>query len=124
MIKNISSLKAYEALNSSSSNSIILDVRTVRELYESGTCGVKNTLHIEYDFYNEENFISNLVDKISDKDLAVFLICRSGKRSCQAALLMRNNGYLDCANIEDGFIGNDYGAGWVKNKLPIKPYIG
>jgi rhodanese-related sulfurtransferase len=123
MVKTISSVRAYEDLSSLDSKSILIDVRTSSELSESGVCAVPNILHIEYNV-NESNFIVQVLNKIRDRRKKIFLICRSGKRSHKAGLVMQDNGYLDCLNIEDGFIGNESGSGWINNKLPITVYIG
>lgn len=45
------------------------------------------------------------------KDAAVFLICRSGQRSRDAAILLTGAGYQNCYNVTGGFEGDKDAAG-------------
>ena len=64
------------------------------------------------------DFLEIVKKKINNKDLSIFIICRSGKRSLNAAKLMENNGYKNCYNIEDGMEGSYIDCGWIRNNLP------
>ncbi len=45
------------------------------------------------------------------KDTAVFLLCRSGQRSRDAAILLTAAGYKHCYNVAGGFEGDKDSAG-------------
>lgn len=45
------------------------------------------------------------------KDAAVFLLCRSGQRSRDAAILLTAAGYKHCYNVAGGFEGDKDSAG-------------
>ncbi|HKP70025.1 MAG TPA: rhodanese-like domain-containing protein [Pyrinomonadaceae bacterium] len=49
-----------------------------------------------------------------DKARDVFLICRTGRRSAEAASRLRSLGFENVVNVEGGF------EAWKKNKLPVE----
>ena len=87
-------------------------------------------------FISWQNFPSMIVNEFFEKEIVkaglkkndhLYFLCRSGKRSLQAARYMLNKGYLYCFNIEDGFEGNKNSSyhrskinGWKFNQLPWK----
>jgi rhodanese-related sulfurtransferase len=117
MVKEISSNSAFSLLNTIN-NSILIDVRTKVELQEIGVASVPRILFVEYDSSHESYFIDIVKQKINNKNMSIFIICRSGKRSLNAAKLMENNGYKNCYNIEDGMEGGYIEGGWIRNNLP------
>ena len=57
--------------------------------------------------------------------MRIFLICRSGKRSAEAAEILNKDGYRNLFNVNDGFEGNkdkdghrNSINGWRFNNLP------
>jgi len=46
------------------------------------------------------------MDKSSDKDAPILLLCRSGVRSKYAAIALTEAGYKTCYNISGGFEGD------------------
>jgi phage shock protein E len=77
------------------SGAMIIDVRTSEEFMEGAYPGARN---IPVD--DLEGFLGEIGPK--DKPLVVY--CASGARSCQAAALLRMNGYADVTDV--GGIGN------------------
>lgn len=65
----------------------IIDVRTESE-YESGH--VKNSINIPLNILEKE-----ILDRYPDKGEKLYLYCRSGNRSAQAARLLVSNGYFN-----------------------------
>lgn len=74
---------------------VILDVRTPAE-FNAGH--IKNAINI--DFYNP-SFYANL-DKQLDKSKPIYIYCRSGNRSMQAARAMVQRGYKVVIDLKGG----------------------
>ena len=77
------------------SDSVIIDVRERRE-YENGH--IKNAINIPLSELRER------VDEIP-KEKPVYLHCRTGQRSYNAALALKNLGYNNIYNITGSFLG-------------------
>lgn len=90
-------ITAQEAIDmmASEENYIILDVRTPAE-YESGH--IPGAINLA----NETIFSSN-IPELPDKDQRIFVYCRSGNRSKQAAAKLVKLGYTNI--VEFGGIG-------------------
>ncbi len=134
MIKEINSMKAYSILQQSE-NALLIDVRSSMEFkYVGHPC---NAIHIPLkeppDWEISANFINNvqaeLKKNFSDiqniSNINILLLCRSGKRSKEAALMLEGEGYSNIINIIDGFEGdkdtNNHRSiinGWRFNNLP------
>ena len=73
------------------------------------------------------NFESEILESGINKQDAIFLICRSGNRSSDAAEFLTSRGFTNCFNVKDGFegeIGPSHQRstinGWKYSKLPWK----
>lgn len=77
------------------SNAYIIDVREVRE-YENGH--IKGAKNIP---------LSQLRERVNEipKDVTVYLHCRTGQRSYNAALALQNLGYKNLYNVTGSFLG-------------------
>jgi len=133
-ILNITSIECFKKLLEIS-NSYLIDVRTKPEWEFIGVPDLssinKKTIFISWHVYPEmkinslfENQLIKLNIKKTDK---LFLICRSGSRSFQAAKFLSSFGYHHCFNITDGFEGEKNNLnqrstinGWKYNNLPWK----
>ena len=133
-VQNITSVECFNQLSAISS-SYLIDVRTKPEWEFIGvpdlTSFNKKTIFISWHVYPEmkinslfENQLIKLNIKKTDK---LFLICRSGGRSFQAAKFLSSFGYHYCFNITDGFEGEKNNLnqrstinGWKRNNLPWK----
>ena len=115
MIKEISSSGAYAILQESA-DAVLIDVRTKMEYEYVGH--PKDSIHIALKEPPEWKVFSNFVHDVSSKlkkkffgvddlsSIQIFLICRSGKRSNEAALLLEADGYKYIFNVFDGFEGD------------------
>lgn len=76
----------------------IVDVREVREFENGHIKGAKNIP------------LSQLRDRVNEipKDAPVYLHCRTGQRSYNAALVLQNLGYNNVSNITGSFLGLSY----------------
>ena len=81
----------------SDSNSVTLDVRTPDEF---NTSRIPNSINI--DFYNPQLFMEE-VQKL-DKDATYFVYCRTGVRSANSCLLMKELGFSKTYNLIGGIV--------------------
>jgi len=97
--------KVYESIINDS-NIILLDVRTLDEVLENK---IDNSINI--DFYSEDfkELISNL-----NRDNTYYVYCRSGRRSMNTVLMMKDLGFKNSFNLEGGILK------WIELNLPIK----
>ena len=133
-IKHITALKAWEVLQKEP-NSAFIDVRSDMEyLFIGHPKGAVNIPWIsEPDWVVNPNFVRDVrklilggvIDSPEHHAVPVLLICRSGKRSEEAGVLLLENGFHRVYNIEDGFEGElddnhqrSTLAGWRFDKLP------
>jgi len=139
MVKEINSTEAYPLLQKYDS-AVLIDVRSAMEYEYVGH--PKNAIHIAIKeppawkissnfVYAVEETLSEYFDVISRPNFdlyfksQIFLICRSGKRSGEAALLLEAKHFKNIFNIVDGFEGDKDANGhrsvingWRFNKLP------
>ena len=76
---------------------VILDVRTPDEF---NTSRISNSINI--DFYNPQVFMEE-VQKL-DKDVTYFVYCRTGVRSANSCLLMKELGFSKTYNLIGGIV--------------------
>ena len=90
--KNVNIEKAIKVVNSST-NMVILDVRT-REEYLSGN--IPNAINIDV---LSQDFKSKI--DMLDKNKEYLIYCRSGNRSSIASSIMSTNGFINIYNLEN-----------------------
>ena len=90
--KNLNIEKAIKLVNSST-NLVILDVRT-REEYLSGN--IPNAINIDV---LSQDFKSKI--DMLDKNKEYLIYCRSGNRSIIASSIMSTNGFINIYNLEN-----------------------
>jgi rhodanese-related sulfurtransferase len=74
----------------------LIDVRTAEEFQEGH---IEDAINI--DFYSED--FENQFNKL-DKEQPVYLYCRSGYRSNQSALKLKDLGFQNIYDLEGGFL--------------------
>ena len=122
MVKQLVS-KDIEKYVGTSTNKVLLDVRTKEELDTVGKpdgekIGLKTYfLEIRRDAFFD--FVKEFKDFKIDQKNEILVICRSGERSQITAELLSKENYKTI-NISDGFEGSTEGAGWINSGLPIK----
>ena len=135
-IKEITPPEAWEILQSNQ-NATLFDVRTIMEFdYVGHPVGAVNIPWQESpNWVIDENFPEKVEQTLQakyrteiDKDiksLPLLTICRSGKRSQAAAEALKNNGFRDLYNVDEGFEGDRDGKshrskinGWRYHNLP------
>ncbi|MDG3583742.1 MULTISPECIES: rhodanese-like domain-containing protein [Galbibacter] len=78
-------------------NAVVLDVRTEEEVDEGY---IPNAINI--DIYKGQGFLDE-VEQL-DKSKNYYVYCRSGKRSAQACMLMKQLGFENTNNLLGGFM--------------------
>ena len=78
-----------------SKNSKIIDVRTPQEFQEFRIPESENM-----DFYDPQNFIKKIT--LLDKDAFYFLYCKSGVRSYNSCIIMKDMGFKNIYNLKGG----------------------
>ena len=91
--KNINNIEKAIKLINTSTNLVILDVRT-REEYLAGN--IPNSINI--DVLNQD--FKSKIDML-DKNKEYLIYCRSGNRSAIASSIMSTNGFLNIYNLQN-----------------------
>ena len=122
MVKQLVS-KDIEKYVGTSTNKVLLDVRTKEELDTVGKpdgekIGLK-TYFLEIRRDALFDFVKEFKDFKIDQKNEILVICRSGERSQISAELLSRENYK-AINISDGFEGSNEGVGWINSGLPIK----
>ena len=124
---------AYEMKKEMGKNALFVDIRTHGEIYSLGMAKSVDA-NVQYqtlsdDFSNKkQNFtrkpnpdflsqMDHLVEsKGMDKNSAIILMCRSGKRSAKAASLLHKAGYTQVFHVVDGYEGDKAKTGARKGR--------
>lgn len=107
----------------------ILDVRTAAELSFVGRVSYPLCAFVEWKGFPDgtinPDFVSEVAGQGLSKNCQLYILCRSGVRSLDAAEALRSAGYKNLTNISDGFEGdlNAHGRrgtvnGWKASGLP------
>ncbi|MAR56951.1 MAG: sulfurtransferase [Rickettsiales bacterium] len=122
---------AWEAL-SAAPKAQLVDVRTAPEWRFSGTPNLtslgKSVHTISWrhwpDMGVNAGFVEHVTQQIPDTDAPIYLLCKTGGRSMEAAIALTQAGYTCCYNVQHGFEGdrNDQGQrgtvnGWKADAL-------
>jgi len=107
IVENVSA-SDFSAKINAEKNLQLLDIRTIGE-YKSGH--LKNAKLIN--FY-DPNFAKNIEAAGLDKNIPVYIYCRSGNRSGHAVALFKRLGFKHIVNLAYGI--ND----WYRSGLPIE----
>mgnify|MGYP001567024881 CR=1 FL=1 len=102
-VENIDAKKFKEL--SDASEVIILDVRTPEEVEEGYINGASAIDFYDSDFEEKINLIQ--------KDKPVFVYCKGGGRSAQAAEILQKNGFNKVYNLSGGIMS------WENNGFPV-----
>lgn len=122
---DVSPQEAFDAL--ASSEAVLIDVRTPQEWAE-GQPDISRTassmLSVSWktlpEYTLNPNFMSEVTaSKAVNRDRPVYLMCKGGGRSADAAQALAEAGYKYCYNIRGGFEGKPDAQGW-KSTLPWK----
>ncbi|MGH1334709.1 MAG: rhodanese-like domain-containing protein [Aureispira sp.] len=88
--------KEFKAAMDTHQGSVLLDVRTPREVAESS---IEGAIAIDFLARDFDQKVKGL-----DKEVAYYIYCRSGQRSGQACLTMAQLGFKQLSNLEGGIL--------------------
>lgn len=134
LVNSLSSFQAWEVLKKDA-DACLIDVRSPEEWQETGVADLssinKSIRLLSFMFFtphihNNDNFMAELESIVPEKEVKLLFICKSGGRSLKAAEAAINQGYKNCYNVEDGFVGNMFDNnlksldlnGWINSDLP------
>jgi rhodanese-related sulfurtransferase len=126
MIENLTPQQAWQLIQQNT-DAVLVDVRTkVEHAFVGHPIGA---VHIAWkeapNWQVNPEFVTEVKNRVSDRNAPILLLCRSGQRSLDAAKTLDDAGYCRLINIIDGFEGpldqnNHRGnlGGWRFNDLP------
>jgi len=105
-VKSVTPPEAWNVLKERT-DAVLLDVRDPLEFsYVGHPCGAVNIPWKKApDWKIDPDFASRVRQAVAKADTPLFLLCRSGQRSLEAANALTAEGYSDLTNIEQGFEG-------------------
>jgi rhodanese-related sulfurtransferase len=106
-MKNLDPRAAWEEMKAAP-DALFVDVRMeIESLYVGRPPGVVNIAWYEYPDLTPDpaGFVAAVEREAGRKDRPVYLICRSGKRTVDAAKALDAAGFSDVTNIKEGFEG-------------------
>lgn len=124
----LSPQEAYARLRDNP-HTILLDVRSTAEFAAGHPTGAYNIPLLDQDPENgalvpNTEFVEQ-VSTLFPRSTPIIASCRSGARSLQAGVLLKQAGYTDIANLEGGLMGQrDLSGGvavkgWAESGLPV-----
>ncbi len=127
-VRSMTAAETYDELKKISGGKI-LDVRTQAELSFVGRITYPLCSFVEWKGFPDAAINPEFVRQVEaqglSKNCQIFVLCRSGVRSLDAAHALRDAGYKNLTNISDGFEGdlNAHGRrgtvnGWKASGLP------
>ena len=126
MIENLNPQQSWDLLQQNA-DAVLVDVRTKVEHAFVGH--PVSAIHIAWkeapDWHVNPKFVAEVEKLVPDKNAPILLLCRSGKRSLDAAKTLEEEGFERLINIIDGFEGpldqhkhRGNLGGWRFNDLP------
>lgn len=113
-VKTVTPKEAWQILQDDP-RAVLVDVRSDMEfLFVGHPAGAIHIPWIDYpDWKLNENFVTEvrklvlggICHESANTGAPVVLICRSGKRSLEAGILLNKEGFCDVYNVADGFEG-------------------
>ncbi len=126
MIENLTPQQSWDLMQANP-DAVLIDVRTK---IEHGFVGHPlNAVHVPWkeapDWQLNTDFVEQVRQVVSEVTVPVLLLCRSGKRSLEAAEVLQEAGFKHLVNILDGFEGGldekkhrGNQGGWRFSQLP------
>jgi rhodanese-related sulfurtransferase len=105
-IKRLTPSESWETLQTNPT-AVLLDVRAALEFgYVGHPLGAVHVPWMEWPAWQvNPAFVRTVSHLVPDTSTPIFLLCRSGQRSLDAARALQEAGYHDLTNIEEGFEG-------------------
>lgn len=96
----------------------LFDIRTPEEWSQTGV--PQGAVTADFNALDAEGrFVERVLAMVGgDKDRPVALICARGGRSARAAAMLREAGFSDVRDVQEGMLGNGRSPGWIAGGLP------
>ncbi|CAI8807511.1 rhodanese-like domain-containing protein [Methylocaldum szegediense] len=105
-VKSLTPPEAWDVLQKRT-EAVLLDVRDPLEFSYVGH--PRGAVNIPWkrapDWKPDPDFVERVRQAVPNADTPLFVLCRSGQRSLEAAKVLASAGYSDVTNIEQGFEG-------------------
>lgn len=99
----INSVFAVDISQTSIKNTQILDVRTTKELKDTGVIGGSFFVElISDDGKFNDNFVNDVLNTGIDKNSKISVLCNSGRRSAIATQMLQKAGFTNVVNLKGG----------------------
>ena len=101
---------------------IIIDIRRGSEWRKTGMPATSHGISLQ-NFLKKvrRDFTKDIMDLVDgDLQRPIALICATGGRSAYASGMLREAGFSQVYNIEEGMLGNGALPGWMARNLPIR----
>lgn len=99
----------------------LVDIRRPDEWRQTGVA--ENALRINMAHpKGAAGFVGQVASEVEgDTGAPIGLICRTGNRSRQMQQALREAGFTEVYNVEEGMAGSRAGPGWIVRGLPVEP---
>lgn len=99
---------------------LLVDIRSIEEWKKTGIAANARPLTMHQSATGFLNALDALTGK--DKNRPIALICATGGRSAFLLRYLKKQGYTQVFDVGAGMLGSRHGNGWLRAKLPVKPY--
>lgn len=99
----------------------LIDIRRPDEWRQTGVAEDALRVNMEHP-KGIAGFVGQVAAEVEgDTGAPIGLICRTGNRSRQMQRALREAGFTEVYNVEEGMAGSRAGPGWAARGLPVEP---
>lgn len=98
----------------------LIDIRRPDEWRQTGVAEDALRINMAHP-HGTPGFVGQVAAEVGgDKNVPIGLICRTGNRSTHMQRALREAGFTQVYNIDEGMAGSAAGPGWIKRGLPLR----
>ena len=114
-------LAAPEAYAQAQSGTLtLIDIRRPDEWRQTGVARDALRINMAHP-QGTAGFVAQVAAEVgNDRNVPIGLICRTGNRTTQMQHALREAGFTQVYNIQEGMAGSAAGPGWIKRGLPLQ----
>lgn len=99
----------------------LVDIRRPEEWRQTGVAEDALRINMAHP-KGTAGFVGQVASEVEgDTAAPIGLICRTGNRSRQMQQALREAGFTEVYNVEEGMAGSRGGPGWIARGLPVEP---
>lgn len=99
----------------------LIDIRRPDEWRHTGVAQGARRINMAHP-QGAAGFVQQVAAEVGgDKSAPIGLICRTGNRTTQMQQVLREAGFTQVYNINEGMAGSAAGPGWIARGLPVEP---